>query len=52
MHLLAAMIDGQLGADYVCAKCLVLLDALREENRKNGKIQFGTNPEVMISEAD
>lgn len=52
LHLTAAMIDGKLCGDYVCARCLLQLDEMREEVRdKLGKekIVLTNNPEVMIS---
>ena len=52
LHLTAAMIDGKLAGDYVCARCLLRLDEMREETRdKLGKekIVLTNNPEVMIS---
>lgn len=44
LHLIAARIEGQLTGDYVCAECLVRLDALRREKT------LSNNPEVQISE--
>ena len=50
LHLMAAYIDGQLGGEYVCAKSILELDELREQNAKNGTIDLNNNPEVEIDE--
>ena len=54
LHLTAAMIDGKLGGDYVCARCLLYLDEMREESARvrDGKIRLGANPKVEVSSCD
>lgn len=47
LHLMAARIDGVLGGDYVCAKCMLALDELREQNAKD-KIILKNNPEIEV----
>lgn len=47
LHLIAARIDGELGGDYVCAKCLVGLDSAREASREKHILR--NNPEVEIT---
>ena len=49
LHLMAARIEGQLGCEYVCAKCILALDNMREQNA-NGKIILRNNPEVEVCE--
>lgn len=44
LHLLAAIIDGQLGGDYVCARCLLALDEMTDTKRG-----LRSNPEVEVS---
>lgn len=45
LHLMAAMLDRQLCGDYVCAKCLLLLDQSREEHPEEA---LRNNPEVEV----
>ena len=47
LHLMAAYIDGHLGGDYVCARCILALDELREQNPQFGKI-IRNNPKVEV----
>jgi len=47
LHLMAAMIDGQLGGDYVCAECLLALDRMRDANKP-----LRNNPPVEVTEFD
>lgn len=47
LHLMAAMIDGKLGGDYVCAECMLNLDRMRGEHPETALVN---NPEVEISE--
>ena len=49
LHLMAAYVDGHLGGEYVCAKCILDLDKMREQNAK-GKIILKNNPKVEVSE--
>ena len=49
LHLMAVRIEGQLGGEYVCAKCILELDKMREQNAK-GKIVLINNPEVEVDE--
>lgn len=50
LHLMAAYIDGLLGGEYVCAKCILALDEIREQNAKEKKIILKNNPEVEVAE--
>ena len=50
LHLMACYVDGQTGGEYVCAKCILALDEMREENAKGGKINLGIQPELEIEE--
>ena len=50
LHLMACRIDGLLGCEYVCAKCILALDGIREQNAKDGKIVLRNNPEVEVQE--
>lgn len=34
LHILACYIDGIIGCEYVCAKCLLALDEMTEKNMK------------------
>lgn len=47
LHLMAAYIDGVLGGDYVCAKCMLALDEMREENAKD-KVILKNNPKIEV----
>lgn len=44
LHLVAAYIDGLLGGEYVCAKCILALDEMREQNAKEKKDHFEKQP--------
>ena len=46
LHLTATTFEGQLGGEYVCAKCLLNLDRLREENKRKA---LTNNPKVWIA---
>lgn len=50
LHLKAMMLDGQLAGVYVCAKCLVNLDGIRDEHRKKGVDVLADQPKVEITE--
>lgn len=47
LHLTAAMLEGKLCADYVCATCLLILDQMREEHIDKA---LTNNPKVEIAE--
>ena len=49
LHLMAAYIDGVLGCEYVCAKCLLTLDEMTEQNAKD-KLVLHNNPEIEVTE--
>ena len=50
LHLMACYVDGQLGCEYVCAKCMLALDEITEQNAKDGKIILRGNPAIEIKE--
>ena len=51
LHLLAVKIEGTLCAEYVCAKCILLLDEMRKETaKKKGKLIISNNPAVEVDE--
>ena len=50
LHLEAAIIDGHLGGEYVCAKCLLAIDQMREQRAKEkGKLILYPNPKVEVA---
>lgn len=51
LHLIAATFEGKLGGDYVCAKCLLALDTIREEKHQQ-RTALLNNPSVEVSEND
>lgn len=51
LHLMAVTVDGHLGGEYVCAKCILVLDEMREQAAKEkGKPILFPNPKVEVAE--
>ncbi len=48
LHLLAVTLEGKLCGEYVCAKCLLALDTMREESQSQ-RLALVNNPALEVA---
>ena len=48
LHLMAMTFEGKLCGEYVCAKCLLALDTMREEQQSQRRALVN-NPDVEVT---